>query len=51
MVGRRKKHSERKLEELLDEETERGDEKGILEIFPRDEDAPLARDGEDDGEQ
>ena len=48
MVRRRRKHSERKLEELLDEDAEREEEKGILEIFARDEDAPLARDGEDD---
>ena len=50
MVGRRRTHSERKLEERLDEEAERDEEQGILEIFQRDEDAPLARDGDDDDE-
>ena len=50
MAGRRRTHSEQKLEELLDEEGEREEEQGILEIFARDEDAPLARDGDDGGE-
>ena len=48
MVQRRRKHSERKLEEILDEDAECEGEKGILEIFDRDEDAPLARDEDDD---
>jgi hypothetical protein len=44
----RRKHSEERLEQRLDEEAEKEEPEGILEIFPRDEDEPLARDGEDD---
>ena len=51
MVGRRRKHSERKLEEALDEDAEQPEEEGILEIFGRDEDAPLTRDGDDDDDR
>jgi len=51
VVERRKKHSERALDERIDQEPEQEEERGILEVFPRDEDAPLARDGDDDGEQ
>jgi hypothetical protein len=39
----RQKHSEKRLEELLDEEAGQEEPRGILEVFPRDEDAPLAR--------
>ena len=39
----RQKHSEKRLEELLDEEPEQDEPRGILELFPRDEDAPLTR--------
>ena len=52
MGERRPKNSERRLDRLEEEEQERerDREKGILEVFPReDEDAPLSRD--DDGEQ
>lgn len=48
VVGRRKKHSEERLDELLQEETPEREERGILEVFGRDEDAPLTRDGDDD---
>ena len=44
----RQKHSEKRLEELLDEEVEQSEPRGILELFPRDEDAALTR--EDDPE-
>jgi hypothetical protein len=44
---RRQKHSEKRLEELLDEEAEQAEPRGILEIFPRDEDAPLARESDE----
>ena len=43
----RQKHSEKRLEELLDEDAEQAEPRGILELFPRDEDAPLAREPED----
>ncbi len=39
----RQKHSEKRLEELLDEEPEQEEPRGILELFPQDEDAPLTR--------
>lgn len=48
MVGRRRKHSEERLDERLEEEEATDDDRGILELFDRDADAPLARDGEDD---
>ena len=48
MVRRRRKHSERKLDEAVEEDAEQPEEQGILEIFDRDEDAPLTRDGDDD---
>ena len=39
----RQKNSEKRLEELLDEEPEQEEPRGILELFPQDEDAPLTR--------
>jgi hypothetical protein len=53
MRQRRQSNSERKLEKLQEEEAERDDDKGILELFhrdeeKRDEDAPLARDDGDE---
>jgi hypothetical protein len=48
VVGRRRKHSEERLDERLEEEADKDEERGILEVFARDEDAPLARDGKDD---
>ncbi len=47
----RRKHSEKALDERLDEDVEQVEPQGILEIFPRDEDAPLARDQQDDDER
>jgi hypothetical protein len=45
----RRKHSEKALDERLDEDAEPDEPRGILEIFARDEDAPLAREaGETD---
>jgi len=49
VTKRRLKNSERKLDQLEEDEAEREDEAGILELFlrpedERDEDAPLARD-------
>ena len=52
MGERRPKNSDLRLDRLEDEEAERerDREKGILELFPKDdEDAPLTRD--DDAEQ
>ncbi|MBV8064790.1 MAG: hypothetical protein JOY72_01350 [Actinobacteria bacterium] len=47
----RRKHSEKALDERLEDDAEQGEPQGILEIFPRDEDAPLARDPQDDDER
>jgi hypothetical protein len=49
VTNRRLKNSERKLDKLEEEEAEREDQPGILELFLRpedqgDADAPLARD-------
>lgn len=49
MTNRRLKNSERMLNELEEEEAERDDQPGILELFLRrgeepDEDTPLSRD-------
>jgi len=49
----RQKHSDKRLDERLEEqqqEKQDTEQRGILELFHRDEDAPLARDGEDDDE-
>jgi hypothetical protein len=51
VVRPRRRNSERKLDQALAEDAEETEEKGILEIFPRDEDAPLTRDGDDDEDQ
>jgi hypothetical protein len=48
MGERRLTNSELRLQKLEAEEAERVQEKGILEIFERDEDAPLTRDGDED---
>ena len=49
MSEKRPTNSELKLQQLEEkEEREASEEKGILELFPKDEDAPIARD--DDGE-
>jgi hypothetical protein len=43
----RQKHSEKRLEELLDEDAEQAEPRGILEIFERDEDTPLVREADE----
>jgi hypothetical protein len=47
----RPKNSEKRLQERLEENEEQTREEGILEIFDRDEDAPLARDGDSDEDE
>ena len=48
MPGKRPTNSELHLQRLQEEEeARRGEEKGILELFPRDEDEPLTRDGDE----
>ena len=44
----RRRNSERRIERVVEADAEQAEAKGILEIFPRDEDDPLSRDGEDD---
>jgi len=45
MAEKRLSNSELHLQRLeAEDEVERGQPKGILELFPRDEDAPIARD-------
>jgi hypothetical protein len=45
-MEKRVPNSELKLIRLEEEEADQPREKGILELFERDEDAPLARDGD-----
>ena len=47
MERKRLTRSQRLLLSLEDEEATRPEEKGILEIFERDEDSPLVRDDSD----
>jgi hypothetical protein len=44
----RQKNSDKRLDELVREDAEQAEQQGILEIFPRDEDAPLTRAGDAD---
>ena len=44
----RPKHSDKRLKERLDEQDVDDEPRGILELFERDEDAPLAREPEED---
>jgi hypothetical protein len=44
----RQKHSDKRLDERLEEQEQETEQRGIFEIFDRDEDAPLARDGQDE---
>ena len=47
----RQKHSDKRLDERLEEQDEQVEERGIFELFERDEDAPLTREApEDDAE-
>lgn len=39
----RRKHSDKRLDERLEDEEAQDEPRGILEIFERDEDAPLSR--------
>jgi len=39
----RQKNSDKRLDERLDEDAEQDEERGIFELFERDEDAPLTR--------
>jgi hypothetical protein len=50
VTDRRPKNSELRLLRLEEEEANREEPKGILEIFERDEDAPLTRDADDDAD-
>jgi hypothetical protein len=50
MTDRRPKNSELRLIRLEEEEANREEPEGILELFERDEDAPLTRDADDDAE-
>ena len=43
----RQKHSDKALDERLEEPDEPAEPRGILELFERDEDAPLAREPEE----
>ena len=49
-MDKRVSNSELKLIRLEEEEAERPQEQGILELFDRDEDAPLTRDADDDAD-
>jgi hypothetical protein len=44
----RQKHSEKRLDERLDEGDEKDEPRGILELFTADEDAPISRDQDED---
>ena len=49
MTPKRPKNSELHLQRLAEEEeAQRAEERGILEIFPADEDTPLSRDDDDE---
>jgi len=47
VAEKRLSNSEQRLLKLEDEEAEREEQPGILEIFERDEDAPIARDDDE----
>ena len=47
MADKRPSNSERHLIKLEKEESEREEQPGILEIFERDEDAPITRDDDE----
>jgi hypothetical protein len=50
VTDRRLKNSELRLIRLEEEEANREEPEGILELFERDEDAPLTRDADDDSQ-
>jgi hypothetical protein len=47
----RQKHSEKRLDERLDEQGEKDEPRGIFELFDRDEDAPISREQDEDGDR
>jgi len=47
MAEKRLSNSELHLQQIEEAEAARDEPKGILELFPKDEDAPLARDDHD----
>jgi hypothetical protein len=48
VTDKRPSNSEQRLIKLEEEESQREEQPGILEIFDRDEDAPIARDDAED---
>jgi hypothetical protein len=44
----RQKHSDKRLDERLEEQDEPAEPRGIFELFERDEDAPLTREAPED---
>ncbi len=48
VAEKRLSNSEQQLLRIAEEEAEREEPSGILELFDRDEDAPLARDDSDE---
>lgn len=44
----RQKHSDKRLDERLEEQDETAEERGIFELFQRDEDAPISREPDED---
>jgi len=44
----RQRNSDRRIERVVREDAEQEDPKGILEVFPRDEDEPVSRDADDE---
>lgn len=48
MAEKRLTNSELHLQQIEEEDAARDAPKGILELFPKDEDAPLARDSTDE---
>lgn len=47
----RQKHSDKRLDERLDEQDEKDEPRGILELFQRDEDAPISREQDEDDDR
>ena len=47
----RQKHSEKRLDERLEEQEGKDEPRGILELFERDEDAPISREQDEDDDR
>lgn len=47
----RQKHSEKRLDERLDDQAEKDEPRGIFELFERDEDAPISREPDEDDDR